>query len=88
MSQTIQIDPALAEEHLRILWEELRDAASPPYMARVRGVILAFFKVGLLSRNLAELWVHRIQKCPGHDPCRQWCAYCGIIPPEEEQDLR
>lgn len=67
---------------LRDHWLGLRDDASPESAAYVRGTIDAAAAMCLLSEIESELWLRRIQTCPGHDDegGRRWCAFCGAMP--------
>lgn len=61
-------------------WRWLRDDA------RRRGEVAACvdfaYDAGLLTAEQRELWVRRLDSCPGHDDegGRSWCAYCGTMP--------
>lgn len=62
-------------------WKETRNDAN-----RIPSVGLAvrlLRRLGLLNSEQEELWLRRIQTCPGHDDegGRDWCAYCGNMPP-------
>lgn len=68
-----------AETYLNERWRCLRDGAASVEMAYVRGAIEALRSVGGMTDDGAELWLRRIETCPGHDDesGRDWCAYCG-----------
>ncbi len=74
-----------AEDALLECWRDLRDdARRKPHVA---AVVNFAYAVGLLTIEQRELWLRRLDACPGHDDegGRAWCAYCGDMPhPEEE----
>jgi len=67
------------DEHLRELWRELRNDASPSKSDAVKAAVDALYAVGILSTEQCELWTRRLATCPGHDDegGRSWCAFCG-----------
>lgn len=71
---------------MKALHESLRDNGSTMAMDRAAGWIDALEAVGLLTRMEAVGWRATIEICPGHEACRVWCAYCGDLPREDEND--
>lgn len=56
------------------------------------GTLLAFaHEVGLVDEVYLEMWSRRLTTCPQvdkdghHEPCRVWCAYCGVIDPDDRK---
>ena len=70
-----------AEAFLHREWRDLRNDAGPMATARVVGALDVLIAARLLTRRDHELWMLRIQTCPGHDDegGRAWCAYCGDL---------
>lgn len=68
------------EDALKEMWRDLRDDARR--QPAVVAVINFACDVELLTLEQHELWLRRIQSCPGHDDegGRAWCAYCGDMP--------
>lgn len=78
-----------AAEFLKERWEWLKDDASEAQQAFLDGAIRALEAVEVLSEMEAELWMLRVQKCPGHNrdgQGRQWCCYCGRMNVKPEED--
>ena len=75
---------ARAEELLTELWQRLRDGFDKEAVGRAQGAIHMARHVGALDNDAEDLWLLRIQRCPGHgdEGGRDWCAYCGNMPPE------
>lgn len=74
------------ECYLISVWEDRCDEANAEGMRYAAGVIDGLKAVGILTKDAHELWARRFKECPGHDPCRRWCAYCGDIPHDEDCD--
>lgn len=74
------------DDVMRKLHESLRDNGSTMVMDRAAGWIDALEAVGLLTRMEAVGWRAAIEICPGHEACRVWCAYCGDLPHEHDED--
>ena len=74
-----------ADEALREAWRECRDDArhKPAVVAQINFA----YDVDLLTLEQHELWLRRLDTCPGHDDegGRDWCAYCGNMPREQER---
>lgn len=71
--------PAL--DALREMWLDLRDGCGTESMWAARSTIRFARKAGILAPDQEELWLRRIETCPGHDDegGRDWCAYCGTM---------
>lgn len=69
------------DQYLQYHWEELRNSAGPLEIARIKGAIFFALGTNVLTAEQAELWIRRINTCPGHDDegGRDWCAYCGYM---------
>lgn len=70
------------EQVLTDLWRDCRDDLR--HRPHVRVCICFAYDLGLLTPEQRELWMRRIEACPGHDDegGRSWCAYCGDMPRE------
>lgn len=67
-------------EWLQYHWEALCNDASAARMAYIKGAIFCGLETSALSAVEAELWIRRIETCPGHDgQGRAWCSYCGVL---------
>lgn len=78
-----------AAEFLKEKWDQLKDDCSEARQAYLDGAIRALEAVEVLSEMEAELWMLRVQKCPGHDregEGRRWCDYCGLMKVNREGD--
>lgn len=66
-------------------WRDLRDDARRK--PQVIAVVNFAYDVGLLTLEQLELWLRRLDTCPGHEDegGRDWCAYCGNMPKEQER---
>jgi hypothetical protein len=73
---------------MQSLWEELRNGWHQKAVDQAEGAILAFVAAGLFNEAEADGWRARIQRCPGHECCRVWCAYCGEIEMDENDPRR
>jgi hypothetical protein len=62
-------------------WRELRNDKSLHKVMVVTGAIFFGLEIGALTVEESELWLRRINTCPGHDDegGRKWCAYCGDL---------
>ena len=72
---------------LRAMWCDLRNDCSPVAKARVNGAISLACLTGLFNFEQQELWLRRIETCPGHhgDGGRSWCAYCDDLKPDTDE---
>lgn len=70
---------------LHSFWRDLRDSRHAANVTFTQGAIQFAREAELLTPDQYELWLRRIQTCPGHDDegGRSWCAYCGALPKEE-----
>lgn len=68
-----------AEVILTRMWRFLRDNCAENQKARFYGAATALQQIGAINLDQLELWIRRIETCPGHDDegGRSWCAYCG-----------
>jgi len=77
----------VAQQLLQSAWLELRDGRETATVAFVKGAISALAGIAILTADEKELWLRRIETCPGHDDAggRDWCAYCGKLKHEEDE---
>lgn len=73
-----------ANEYPKTARMNLRNDASDQAMDRMRGAIEAFRATSAINDAEAEGWLAMIERCPGHECSRVWCAYCGTIDPEKD----
>lgn len=78
-------DKEMARELLQERWEGMRDSANEGQQNISLGYLLAFFHMGHVTEVEAEGWQERFKRCPGHEPSRKWCAYCGDVEPDVEE---
>jgi len=71
-----------AADYLKAQRMALRDDASDLAMERMKGAIEALRSTGAITDMEAVGWLAVIERCPGHECSRVWCAYCGTIDPE------
>ena len=72
------------DEALMENWRGLRDDARRKPV--VSALINFAYDVDLLTLEQRELWLRRLDTCPGHNDegGRAWCAYCGDMPASTE----
>ncbi len=63
-------------------WRGLRDNCNLEARAKAFGAVDFARRADLITRDEEELWLTRLNRCPGHDDegGRDWCAYCGRMP--------
>lgn len=73
---------------LRDIWEEMQDDF-PNSRLRFLGALDMALHIELINLDEHELWLHRIKNCPDLEDDhagRCWCAYCGDIEVNENQN--
>lgn len=83
---TMESIPAKFDAFMHERWRELCDGITPAVKSYIQGCIDSAMLCGAIDSTIAELWLLRIEKCPGHDDegARAWCAYCGDLPKDED----
>lgn len=79
-----------ADRFLRVMWRDMRNNASAAAKLHILGAIEMAKWLGAFDDEHHELWLRRIDTCPGHDDegGRNWCAYCGDMPRDTESAPR
>lgn len=77
-TRKLVVSKKAVETELIRLHKELRNDIN--LISIVATVINILTNLNILTKTEEELWIRRIDTCPGHNDegGRDWCAYCGL----------
>lgn len=77
-----------ADEYFYSLWDDMQNNFSDNYL-RFLGAAGLALELKIFTEEQYELWGRRVRTCPEngrHLGGRTWCAYCGEVLPDPEDD--
>jgi hypothetical protein len=82
-------DEVTAEARIALVLDDMHAALcdDQQILSAVRLVISAFHEARLITDEQYRLRTMALASCPGHRGNRTWCAYCGDLPEESENDI-